>query len=474
MKKLILTTCMAALLAVPALAQVDLTHYVALGDSLSAGFASGGLMDYYQLRSFPAILAEQGGAAMFEMPFIAPPGLSPVLELKSLSPLVIDTTDVEPPQNPLDYFYNVDLAQPYQNLAVPGADTYDLLLTTGDIYNLLAGNTNNVMHDLILRTPQVQDPTTGELIDYTALVAAIAQQPTFVTMWIGNNDALGAVLSATAIEGVTMTPVDAFASYYNQALGALATSLPNSEIVVFPVFGDVTWVPFATTIPNMVDVPGLGTVQLLGEDGPIGDDDYLTLAASSLIAQGYGLPIPGAPPLPENLDLATGAPGVILRADEVTAINAQLAAFNQVITAAAANYSNVHVFNFNTVFEQLATGTYRSFGGIDLSTDFLVGGVFSYDGIHPQNIGHGLVAYELIEYLNTELGAGLPQVNMLDILNEGGWNVGGSGVVCVSCNSKEAVMTREAFLDLYELFAPELAHRWRQHLPGAAHTSSVD
>ena len=32
------------------------------------------------------------------------------------------------------------------------------------------------------------------------------------------------------------------------------------------------------------------------------------------------LPIPGSPPLPENLDLATGAPGVILRAAEIAVI----------------------------------------------------------------------------------------------------------------------------------------------------------
>ena len=67
-----------------------------------------------------------------------------------------------------------ELPRPYNNLGVPGANVYDLLFTTGDIGNLIAGNQNNVMHDLILRFPQVQDPSTGNLIDATALVQAIA------------------------------------------------------------------------------------------------------------------------------------------------------------------------------------------------------------------------------------------------------------------------------------------------------------
>ncbi|HSN57759.1 MAG TPA: hypothetical protein VLT32_24025, partial [Candidatus Sulfomarinibacteraceae bacterium] len=391
-----------------------------------------------------------------------------------LSPLVIGPTDVLPPADPLDYFYNVTLEAPYQNLAIPGSDTYDLLFTTGNIFNLLAGNTDNVMHDLILRTPEVQDPVTGEIVDFTALVAAISQQPTLVTVWIGNNDAFGAVTAATVIDGVTLTPVDAFALYYNQIVGALATSLPNADIVVFTVFGNVDWVPFATTVPNMVEVPGFGVVQLQGENGPIEAGDYLTLLASSLIAQGYGLPIPGAPPLPEDLDLATGAPGVILRADEVAAINGRVAAFNAIVNDVADLYPNVHVFDVNPLLGQLGAGTYRTFGGVELTTDFLVGGIYSYDGFHLQNVGQGVIAYELIEFLNRELGAGLPQVDMHEILTEGGWQAAGSGLVCVTCDPKQAVLTDQAFKQLYELFLPDLARRWRQQAAEVAHSSSLD
>jgi len=474
MKKLILITCMVALLAAPAMAQVDFTRYVSLGDSLTAGFIGGGLMDYYQFRSYPTLLAQQAGTEPFEMPLIAPPGLGPVLVLQSLSPLAIGPTDVPPPVDPFEYFYNVILEAPYQNLGIPGSNTYDMLFTTGNIFNLIGGNQDNVMHDLILRQPQVEDPSTGELIDYTALIGAITQDPTFVTVNIGSNDYLGAVVAATPIEGVTMTPVAAFEQYYMQIVGALATSLPNSQIVVVDLFADPSWIPFVSSIPNMVDVPGFGTVQLQGEDGPIEASDRLTLAASALIAQGYGLPITGSPPLPENLDLATGNPGVILREAELDLIKQQAAAYNQIIAAAAAAFPNVHFVSTNPMLEAIATGTYRTFGGIELNSQLLVGGFYSYDGVHPQNIGYAVVAYELIDFLNNELNAGLPQINMYEILMEGDWQ-SPQPLKCGICDPKDAILTREGFLQLYQIFLPDMANRMRQQqLQPLSHFASVD
>ena len=471
MKKTLLITCVVALLATPAMAQVDFTRYVALGDSLSAGYIGGGLMDYYQYRSYPALLARQGGTGTFEMPLIAPPGLGSVLELKSLAPLAIGPTDLPPPADPFEYFYNVTLEAPYQNLGIPGSNTYDMLFTTGNIFNLIGGNEDNVMHDLILRTPTVEDPSSGNQIDYTALVAAISQSPTFATVWIGNNDFLGAVVAATPIDGVTMTPITAFEQYYTQAIGALATSLPNSQIVLVEVIADPRVAPFVSSIPNMVDVPGLGPVQLEGEDGPITAADRLTLGASALIAMGYGLP--GSPPLPENLDLVTGNPGVILREAELDLIVQQTSAYNQIIAGVAAAFPNVHVFSFNPALEELASGTYRTFGGIELSTQLLVGGVFSYDGIHGQNVGYAVIAYELIDFLNSNLGAGIPQINMYEVLTEGDWQ-SPQPLKCGTCDPKDAILTREAFLQLYQIFLPEMANRMRQQSTTLAHTSSID
>jgi lysophospholipase L1-like esterase len=474
MKKLILTTCMVALLAVPAMAQVDLTRYVALGDSLTAGVASGSIMDFYQQRSYPQLLATQAGGGVLQGPFVAPPGLQPILELKSLSPLSIGPTDMAPPMDPFAYFYNLILEAPYQNLGLSGANTNDLLTKTGNALNLAAGNFDNVIYDMTLRVPQQPDPNTGELIDYTAMVAAIGQQPTFVTVWIGSNDVLGAVLAATPIDGITMTPLDAFTIDYTTLIGGLAQSLPNANIVVINVFGDARWIPFTTTVPTTADIPGEGTVYFMGEDGPLMPGDYLTLPASSLLAQGMGLPIAGSPPLPENLNPATGDPGVILRADEIAVINERLGAVNGIIAGVAAQFPNVHLYDITPLFADIVNGDFRTFGGIELSDAFLTGGIFSYDGFHPQNIGQAVVAGGLIDFLNEELGASIPQLNMYEILNEGDWQ-SPSPFKCAPCDPKAVVFTQDAFMQLYRLVAPDLAALMDRQQPAPTeHVAYVD
>jgi hypothetical protein len=99
MKKTIIASCAALLLAaLPAFADVDMTRYLALGDSLTAGFASGGLTQYYQERSYPAMLAGVAGAPDFQLPLVSAPGIPPLMELQSLVPTVVAAPAVAPGQ----------------------------------------------------------------------------------------------------------------------------------------------------------------------------------------------------------------------------------------------------------------------------------------------------------------------------------------------------------------------------------------
>jgi len=406
MKKSCVVTMMVALLVAGAATAVDLSRYYALGDSMTAGYASGSLHEYYQRRAYPAMLAQQAGTTPFELPLISAPGIDTILGLIQLNPgpviMKVDTVQGQP--------INAQLEGPYNNLAVPGATVHDMLYTTGNIMNLLAGNTDNVMHDLILRNGV-----------NTALEQAIGAQPTFITVWIGQNDVLGTVLWGTPIDGVNMTPVADFATDYANALGALATILPNTDVVVFNI-GNATAVPFVSTIAPYLDVPGVGHVPLIGSNGLLPEDAYVTLGASSLMAMGYGIPVElggSGLPLPEDIDLTTGAPGVVLRAEEIAVINQRTAELNAVIadTAAAFGYP---VLDINGLFDDIVNGEYPTFGGIELTPDFLVGGIFSYDGIHPQDIGQAMIAMWLIDLINEHYGADIPQINMDEVLCDGG------------------------------------------------------
>jgi lysophospholipase L1-like esterase len=438
MKKTVFTVCLVALLgAAPALAQVDFSNYVALGDSMTTGFASASMMNWYQDRSYPAILAQQAGGSDFEQPYISEPGIGPIFELVSL----LQDGELRPVIAPVGLVpglpTNAEYPGIYNNLGIPTATLYDMIFQTGDINNLILGNFDTVFFDIVLRNGI-----------NTALEQAIGMQPTFMTVWIGSNDVLPAVLAGTPIDGITMTPVDFFAGLYGNAIGALATTT-TADIVLINV-PYPTAIPFTESLDPYVDIQELGRWYLMADTGPLTDDDLLTLGGGALLAQGYGLP--GGPPLPDNMNLVTGEPGVVLRAAEVELINAQVDGFNAAIagTASAFGYP---VFDVNALFASISSGEFvPTYGGATLSTQFLLGGIFSYDGIHPQHIGYALLADELIQFINAEYGSEIPRVDMAEVLFEGDWQSPGVS----PAKARETVMSAEAFQRLYELFPPKL------------------
>src|SRR5947199_289801 len=83
----VLVFAAALLPAAPARAQA-ITTYVAFGDSLTAGFSNGSLVETHQSLSYPALLARQAGVSAFEEPLISQPGIPAELTLVTLIPPV--------------------------------------------------------------------------------------------------------------------------------------------------------------------------------------------------------------------------------------------------------------------------------------------------------------------------------------------------------------------------------------------------
>jgi lysophospholipase L1-like esterase len=377
--------CLTILLAsAAAFGQVEFSRYVALGDSLTAAFISGSLHLDSQDTSYAALIHRQAtGGGGFEQPLVSAPGIPPILELRSLSPLVIT------PSPGLGSPLNLNLPRPYDNLAVPGADVTDVLNTVTD---------GGGLHDLILRGLGTQ------------LQQALALQPTFVTLWIGNNDALAAATSGIVIDGVTLTKLADFEADFTTIAGALASSSSVTGLV-FATVVEVTAAPFVTTIPPVVVDPVSGEpvlvggqlVPLIGPDGPLSLSDYVLLSASPLLAQGTGIPqaLGGTgQPLPDN---------VVLSAAEAATIESRVDGFNGVIRSTAQQLGAA-VLDVNPILDQWVDGI--QIGGIELSLDFLTGGLVSYDGVHASQLGYALVANAFIETINASYGAEIPPVNV--------------------------------------------------------------
>jgi len=251
------------------------------------------------------------------------------------------------------------------------------------------------LHDLILRGFGTQ------------LEEVIGAKPTFVTLWIGNNDALGAATSGNV---ALLTPLASFQADYMTIVGAIAT-MTHAKMAIANI-PDVTSIPFVTTIPPILVNPATNQpvivngnpVPLIGPKGLLGPGDRVLLSAGPDLAKGLGIPAQAG-----GTGLPLPASDVLLAADVAT-IDARVAQFNAVIQAAAQQVGAAYI-DINSLLKQLAT-TGIEVGGIPFSASFLTGGVFSYDGVHPTRFGYAFVANAFIDAINAQFGADIPEADL--------------------------------------------------------------
>lgn len=379
-----------ALATAPAASAQNFASYVSIGDSLASGYLSGGLVDDAQERSIPALIARQAGVTQFDMPLVSDPGIPPLLAITGFngaSPVIVPRSGT--PGAPL----NLNLPRPYDNLAVPGFRVHDVVATV----------TGNALIDIILRGQG------------TALQQAAVQRPTFATVWIGNNDVLGAATSGIVIDGVTLTPVASFTQDLRTILATLSAGGAQLAVANLP---NVAAIPFVTTIPPVVVNPATGQpvlgpngqpIPLIGPSGPLGSGDRVLLTASGFLAQGIGIPAQlggTGQPLPDS---------AVLSAGEVAAIQARTNAYNAAIAQAASDFGAALV-DINAFFEDVRLHGYHAGGNITLTTAFLTGGIFSYDGVHPTPIGYAVAANLFIDAINQRFGGSIPRVDLIPFL----------------------------------------------------------
>ncbi|HVP37626.1 MAG TPA: SGNH/GDSL hydrolase family protein [Candidatus Saccharimonadales bacterium] len=375
-----------------ALTGVDFTNYVAVGNSLTAGFQSGGLLDAHQDAAYPVLLARQAGLAAFPHPRISDPGFPGLLEL--------DFSHPEPPlpfsiltPSELGGLENPEQA-PYQNLGVPGARIVDFFANdpTNPMFALLLGERGSMWQQLKARHPR------------------------FVTFWLGSNDALNALLVG---DPSVMTPADVFSAAYGAALDSVLSTGAQVAAANIPGILDT---PFATTVPPYAFDPVTGRpITFLGQKiyflgqrddgthGTLEPGSLVTLPALSYLANGDGIPAllgGSGRPLPDS---------VVLTPNEVAAIRTRTGQFNATIRDSCAAH-HVPVMDANALFH-LLKGSGYSLGGVVFTTQWVQGGIISLDGIHPTDLGQALMANQWIATIDGFYGANLRPVSLRPFLS---------------------------------------------------------
>ena len=185
----------------------NFSNTVFLGDSLTAGFQSGSLLDTLQVHGWAPLVATQANFNIVQ-PLIAYPGAPNVLQLDSVGPPPVITT-VPGTTTGRDNF-----ATQVTDLAVPGALTNDVMNTV-PLVNPALGQQQ--LNQLVLGFPGL-----GYGVANSQLGWAIKAQPTTIFLWIGNNDAL--VADETGMPS-SMTSVANFTTQYT----ALITQITHDD-----------------------------------------------------------------------------------------------------------------------------------------------------------------------------------------------------------------------------------------------------
>jgi hypothetical protein len=87
---------------------------------------------------------------------------------------------------------------------------------------------------------------------------------------------------------------------------------------------------------------------------------------------------------------------------------------NDAIASAVASAGGILV-DMNAIFDDVKVHGYP-IGGIDLTADFLTGGLFSADGFHLSSIGYTGVADQFIQALNAALDLQIPRPDYYHVL----------------------------------------------------------
>lgn len=451
--------------------EADFSRYVAVGNSLTAGYMDGTVYKSGQANSFPNLLSQQfatiGGGAFTQPSFEEDVNNLGGIQGFAGTRLVINAS-AGGVQN-IAGASTITLtpqAKAYNNMGVPGAKSFHL-----GLQGYAALNPYFARH--------ATSPTASVIAD------AVSLNPTFFTNWIGANDVLayattgGIGVNQTgnlnpATYGMNdITDPTVFASVYSQIINALTVNGAKGVVATIP---SVTSIPFFTTVPynalpaeatasntNALQLYGflaqvtggrilpLSTAagsknpvliadetltslsaqisgaastiptlapyaaalgQLYGKARQATASDLILLTASGKIGQPNAA---GVAPFNVNGVTFPLQDGDVLIPSEKTAIANATAAYNSAIVSIA-TAKNLAVADMNSIMNQLVSGLKIETGQVytanyfsSSTTEGLV--LFSLDGVHPNARGYAVISNEIIKVINSHYKSNMPLLN---------------------------------------------------------------
>ena len=367
--------------------------YVAMGNSITAGYQSGGIVDSTQRQSYAFLLASRMGT-QYHYASLRSPGCP--------APIVNFNTQARPTGAPPCALRNASsITDILNNVAVPGASSYDPTAING--------------------TPFSNALTTFILGGKTQVARALDANPTFVSIGIVGNDYLSfAVQDGRTAALANITPVATFTANYDATIAALLAGAPNVKGVIManalPTNVPILFAAAAMSDPTfkaLFDAQA-GVTTTLDPScvaGGAGANSLINTFLAHQIRAGAHPPIVAC--------VAGGASGalpapigdiLILDPAEQVTINTIVNGYNAYLQnkATAIGFA---FYDLNPLLTSLkAAGTVIRSTPNYASPTAPFGPGMSLDGVHPALPVHRLLANDLIGVINTKYGTSLTPV----------------------------------------------------------------
>lgn len=367
--------------------------YVALGNSLTAGYQSSGINDSTQRESYARLLATQMGTqyhyASLALPGCPPPTTNFMTGAKlggaTAPPCALRTAS--------------SVTDVLNNVGVPDARVLDPISTSAPASNAL---------------------TTFILGGKTQVQRALDARPTFVSIWIGNNDVLNGgytgILTPTpgVSNGIVSTQAQ-FQASYDLMLKQLTDSMPSLKGVLIAV-AQIPIIPLMSSGDLIFKSPQIQAL-INGVAGKPVTINPNCNGSTALITTPVILPMIRAGTYNPQISCVKGVdptdPKVgelgVLDAQELVTLTNTINGYNAYIKAKADALGFAYYDAAPLFLGLKGTAANRAFPDY-LSATNPFGTAFSLDGVHPSKSGHTLIANELIKVINAKYGTTLAPV----------------------------------------------------------------
>ena len=385
--------------------RIDLDHYVALGDSITAGYADGALYHDAQLHAYPNILAVQFKRSdNFRQPLMAKNSVGVNQDGQSRLCLskrrgvsnyaLIHLADQGDKQALLQNQFTIQ--GPFNNIGVPGAKVITTTLRGFGNPANGEGNYNPFF------TRMASDAKLASMLSDALLL-----KPTFFSVFIGNNDALAYALSGGTMN--TITPPSLFEKHLreivntftdNNAKGVIANLPSVAQIPYFyciacngldlnEMNANILNTQYQSIYVNLTE--GKNNFIMADLNSPNGfrqmkDGEFVLL--DLLLDANKESYLTGLHPIPERYTLSL---------ERIAEVENAINAYNKVIETLARE-QHLALVDINTLLKSAKAD--RTYNCATHNLDYARKGVFSLDGLHPNAFGQALMANAFLQAIN--------------------------------------------------------------------------